>query len=406
MPLVALAEARAYVLDVCKVLAPRSVPLAEALGRVAAEPVTASEAIPPFDNSAMDGFAVRAADTKGAPVTLPVVGTLAAGDEPTMALQPGEAIRIMTGAALPAGADAVVMVERTSPGAGGRAVEIEVAVEPGTARRHAGDDITPGSEVLHAGTVLGPAHLGVLASLGIAEVAVHPPVRVGVLSTGDELVSGPAPLRPGQIRDSNRPLLMGLARQSGCLVVDLGTVADDEAAITRAFRETAAGCDAVVTSGGVSMGDFDLVKVVLERLGEMRWMQLAIKPAKPFAFGTVGTTPVFGLPGNPVSSMVSFELLVRPALRKMMGFPEQRWFRATIPAVAGEALERRPDGKTHYVRVVATIGEDGRYRVTSAGGQGSHQLSTMAGAGALAVLDDGEGVAAGAGVPIILLDEP
>ena len=405
MPLVALGEARAYALDACTALTPRSVPLAEALGRVAAEPVIAVEAIPPFDNSAMDGFAVRAADTRQAPVTLPVVGTMAAGDEPTTALQPGQAMRIMTGAALPAGADAVVMVERTTPRDGGRAVEIHVTVAPGTARRCAGDDITPGTEVLQVGTALGPAHLGLLASLGLTEMAVFPPVRVGVLSTGDELVSGPEPLRPGQIRDSNRPLLMGLARRSGCVVVDLGTVADDEAAIIRAFGDAAAACDAVVTSGGVSMGDFDLVKVVLERMGDMRWMQLAIKPAKPFAFGVVGTTPVFGLPGNPVSSMVSFELLVRPALRKMMGFPERQWFRATIPAVAGEALERRPDGKTHYVRVVATMGEDGRYRVASAGGQGSHQLSTMAGAGALAVLDDGEGVPAGAGVPIILLDE-
>ncbi|CAN5185493.1 molybdopterin molybdotransferase MoeA [soil metagenome] len=406
MPLLALGDAQAYVLDAGTALAPRVVPLAEALGRVAAEPVTATEAVPPFDNSAMDGFAVRAADTREAPVTLPVVGTLAAGDEPTVELRPGQAMRIMTGAALPAGADAVVMVERTTLVTGGRAVEIEVAVAPGTAWRHAGDDITPGSEVLEVGTVIGPAHLGVLASLGIVEIGVFPPVRVGVLSTGDELVSGPAPLRAGQIRDSNRPMLIALVRQNGCIAVDLGTVADDEAAITRSFEEAAATCDAVITSGGVSMGDFDLVKVVLDRMGDMRWMQLAIKPAKPFAFGVVNTTPVFGLPGNPVSSLVSFELLVRPALRRMMGFPARRWFRAILPAVAGQAFERRPDGKTHYVRVVATIGDDGRYRVTSAGSQGSHQLSTMAGANALAVLDDGEGVSAGTDVPIILLEAP
>jgi molybdenum cofactor synthesis domain-containing protein len=406
MPLLPLDDARAYVLDSCTPLAPVVLGLDDALGRVAAEAVTATEAVPSFDNSAMDGFAVRAADTEGAPVILEVVGALAAGDAPTLTVGRGQAVRIMTGAALPAGADAVVMVERTAAADDGRAVEIQVAVAPGTAWRHAGSDISPGTVVVSAGTVLGPGHLGVLASLGVVETSVFPAVRVGVLSTGDELVSGPAPLRPGQIRDSNRPTLAALVRRSGAEAVDLGTVADDEAAITRAFRDAAARCDAVVTSGGVSMGDFDLVKVVLDQLGDMRWMQVAIKPAKPFAFGVVSGTPVFGLPGNPVSSMVSFELLARPALRKMMGFPAPAWVRRCVPAVAGEALDRRPDGKVHFLRVVAAMGVDGRYRVTSAGGQGSHHLSAMAGANALAVLDDGEGVASGAAVAVMLLDGP
>jgi molybdenum cofactor synthesis domain-containing protein len=406
MPLLPLDDARAYVLDSCTPLAPVVLGLDDALGRVAAEAVTATEAVPSFDNSAMDGFAVRAADTEGAPVILEVLGALAAGDAPTLTVGRGQAVRIMTGAALPAGADAVVMVERTAAANDGRAVEIQVAVAPGTAWRRAGSDISPGTVVVTAGTVLGPGHLGVLASLGVVETSVFPAVRVGVLSTGDELVSGPAPLRPGQIRDSNRPTLAALVRRSGGEAVDLGTVADDEAAITRAFRDAAARCDAVVTSGGVSMGDFDLVKVVLDQLGDMRWMQVAIKPAKPFAFGVVSDTPVFGLPGNPVSSMVSFELLARPALRKMMGFPAPAWVRRCVPAVAGEALDRRPDGKVHFLRVVAAMGEDGRYRVTSAGGQGSHHLSAMAGANALAVLDDGEGVASGAAVAVMLLDGP
>jgi len=406
MPLLPLDDARAYVLDACTPLAPVVLGLDDALGRVAAEAVTATEAVPSFDNSAMDGFAVRAADTEGAPVILEVVGALAAGDAPTLTVGRGQAVRIMTGAALPAGADAVVMVERTAAADDGRAVEIQVAVAPGTAWRHAGSDISPGTVVVSAGTVLGPGHLGVLASLGVVETSVFPAVRVGVLSTGDELVSGRAPLRLGQIRDSNRPTLAALVRQSGAEAVDLGTVADDEAAITRAFHDAAARCDAVVTSGGVSMGDFDLVKVVLDQLGDMRWMQVAIKPAKPFAFGVVSGTPVFGLPGNPVSSMVSFELLARPALRKMMGFPAPAWVRRCVPAVAGEALDRRPDGKVHFLRVVAAMGEDGRYRVTSAGGQGSHHLSAMAGANALAVLDDGEGVASGAAVAVMLLDGP
>ncbi|MGI8758988.1 MAG: molybdopterin molybdotransferase MoeA [Acidimicrobiales bacterium] len=404
MPLLPLDDARAYVFDACRPLAPVVLGLSDALGRVAAETVTATEAVPSFDNSAMDGFAVRAADTEGPPVILEVVGTLAAGDAPSLVVKPGQAVRIMTGAALPAGADAVVMVERSAPLDSGRAVEIQIRVAPGTAWRRAGDDISPGTVVVEAGTVLSPGYLGVLASLSVDELSVFPPARVGVLSTGDELVSGPAPLRPGQIRDSNRPTLTALVRQCGCEAVDLGTVADDEVAITRAFAEATAQCDAVVTSGGVSMGDFDLVKIVLEHMGDMRWMQLAIKPAKPFAFGVVSATPVFGLPGNPVSSMVSFELLARPALRKMMGFPAHQWVRASVTAVADEALERRPDGKVHFVRAVATMGEDGRYRVVSAGGQGSHQLSAMAGANALAVLDDGDGVAAGAAVPVMLLD--
>jgi molybdenum cofactor synthesis domain-containing protein len=404
--LIPLDEARAYVLGRCPVLAPVATPLADALGLVTVEVVVSGEAVPSFDNSAMDGFAVRADDTAGAPVTLAVIDTVAAGAAPTIPVGPGQAVRIMTGAPLPEGADAVVMVERTTSHDGGRSVEIEVAVTPGTATRRAGDDVEPGDVVVEAGTVLTPGHLGVLASVGVAEVWVYPRVRVGVISTGDELVVGPGPLQPGQIRDSNRPTLCALVTQAGAQAVDLGTVADDEAAITDAFTAAAAAdCDAVVTSGGVSMGDFDLVKVVLGQLGDMRWMQIAIKPAKPFAFGLVAGTPVFGLPGNPVSSMVSFELLARPALRKMSGFPPSRWARPVVAGVVEEALRRRPDGKAHYVRVVASVGDDGRVQVCSAGGQGSHQLSAMAAANALAVLADGDGVEAGDVVPVLLLGD-
>jgi molybdenum cofactor synthesis domain-containing protein len=407
MALIPLEDARAYVLGACRTLAPVSVPLVQALARVTAVAVVSGEAVPPFDNSAMDGFAVRAADTAGAPVRLAVVATLAAGEVPSVEVGPGQAVRIMTGAPLPPGADAVVMVERTAPGDDGASVEIQVAVAPGAACRRTGDDLSPGDVVAAAGVVLSAGHLGLLASVGVTEVTVFPPARVGVLSTGDELVTGPGPLRPGQIRDSNRPTLCALVHQAGCLAVDLGTVADDEDAITEAFAAAVASCDAVVTSGGVSMGDFDLVKVVLDRLGDMRWMQVAIKPAKPFAFGVVGTTPVFGLPGNPVSTMVSFELLARPALRKMTGFPPSAWLRPAVAAVADEALDRRSDGKTHFARVVATVGHDGRHHVRSAGGQGSHQLSAMAAANALAVLDaDGDGVGAGDSVSVLLLEAP
>lgn len=406
MALVALADARQHVLDACRRLPPMEVPADQSLGRVAAEAVVAAEAIPPFDNSAMDGFAVRAADTAGAPVALAVVATVAAGDAPEVEVGAGQAVRIMTGAPLPAGADAVVMVERTQTLDGGRSVQVEAPVAAGTAVRRAGDDLHPGDVVLEPGMPITPGHLGVLASLGVDRLSVFPSARVGVLSTGDELVEGPVSLRPGQIRDSNRPTLVALGRQAGCEVVDLGTAGDDEAILTEAFRRAVAACDAVVTSGGVSMGDFDLVKVVLDRLGEMRWMQVAIKPAKPLAFGTVAGTPVFGLPGNPVSAMVSFELFARPALRKLMGFPPRLWGRPVVTALADEALPRRADGKTHFVRVRADVGTDGRYRVRSAGGQGSHQLRAMAEANALAVLPDGDGPAAGAAVEAMLLGWP
>ena len=401
--LVSVEEALAYVTAACCPLRPGRVGLADALGRVAAERLVATEAVPPFDNSAMDGYAVRAADTAGAPVVLPVVATLAAGAAPDVAVGPGQAVRIMTGAPLPEGADAVVMVERTTSRSGGREVEVHAPVAVGTALRRAGEDLKPGDVVVDAGAALAPGHLGVLASVGVTELSVFPRARVGVLSTGDELVSGPAPLRPGQIRDSNRPTLLALVAQTGCDAVDLGSASDDETSIRAAFTAAARRCDGVVTSGGVSMGDFDLVKVVLAELGDMRWMQVAVKPAKPLAFGLIGTTPVFGLPGNPVSSMVSFELFARPALRKMMGFPPSGWRRPLLAAVAEEPLERRRDGKTHLVRVVATLDGDGRYRVRAVPGQGSHQLAAMASANALAVLGDGSGVSAGEVVRVMLL---
>ena len=403
MGLVELEDARRRVLAGCAPLHPRAVPLDDALGCVTSVPVVAEEAVPPFANTAMDGFAVRAADTRDAPVRLRVVGTLAAGADPAgVTVGPGTAVRIMTGAPMPGGADAIVMVERTTTPEEG-VVEVGVEARVGDHVREAGDDIRPGQEVFAAGTVLSPGHLGVLASLGFVRVPVFPRARVGVLSTGDELVEGSAPLRPGQIRDSNRHTLLALLRKDGFEAVDLGLAPDDEGAITAAVEEGMAGCDALVTSGGVSVGDFDYVKAVLDRLGRMQWMQVAIKPAKPLAFGEVGGKPVFGLPGNPVSSMVSYELFARPGLRALMGFPPDRLVRRPVRAVADEALSRRPDGKTHFIRVVSSMGDDGRHRVRSAGGQGSHLLRTMAVADALAVVPDGEGVPAGGEVDVILL---
>ncbi len=222
-----------------------------------------------------------------------------------------------------------------------------------------------------------------------------------MLSTGDELVDDGSPLELGQIRESNKTMLSALLAEAGCDVVDLGVVRDDEAELERVLRSAASECDAIVSSGGVSMGDYDVVKAVLGRIADMTWMQIAIKPAKPFAFGRLDGVPVFGLPGNPVSSLVSFELLARPALRRMMG--HRRLTRTHLVAVADTPLQRSPDGKVHFVRVHGEFADDGRYHVRPVGAQGSHQLAATALADAMAVVPDGPGVPAGADVAVLLL---
>jgi len=410
MPLLPLEEAQAHVLDRVSALAPVPVALAEARGLLLTEDVVAAEAVPPFANTAMDGYAVVAADTERAgpgraPVCLPVVAEVAAGHPAPRPLRPGEAMRIFTGAPVPEGADAIVMVERTERLDDGATVAIGAASAPGDHIRPAGDDVNVGDTVLRAGEQLTAGHLGVLATIGVTTVRAHPRPRVGVLSTGDELVAGGGPLGPGQIRESNGRTLLALLEEDGFDAVDLGLVADDEAAITGAIESGAASCDAVLTSGGVSMGDIDLVKVVLDRIGDMRWMQIAIRPAKPFAFGVVGGAPVFGLPGNPVSSMVSYELLARPALRRLAGQPEGRWHRPAVAAVAAEALSRHPDGKLHLARVVGERDAAGVLHVRSAGGQGSHHLTAMARAHGLALVPDGDGLAAEDPVQVLLRAE-
>jgi molybdenum cofactor synthesis domain-containing protein len=235
---------------------------------------------------------------------------------------------------------------------------------------------------------------------------VHPRPRIGILSTGDELASRVGPLAPGQIRDANRHTLLALVRREGWVPVDLGVVGDDEEALGAMFDRAADTCDAVVTSGGVSVGDHDIVKVVLEKRsgGTMRWMQVAIRPAKPFAFGTLEGpgTPVFGLPGNPVSAMVSFELFVRPAVRQMGG--HRGLERIAVPAVAESDLRRSPDGKTHFVRTRVSLDAHGAWRVRPMVGQDSHQLRAMSDANSLAVLPDGMGVGAGDEVEVLLTD--
>ena len=398
-----LEDAQTFVLSSCPPADPVEVGFVEAEGLVLADDVVATEQVPPFDNTAVDGYAVHAADTVGAatdPVVLPVVGEVAAGAFTDHVLQPGEAIRIMTGAPIPAGADAVVMVEDTER-VGDDRVRISAVVEPGAAVRNAGDDVETGDLVFEAGTLATPAVVGVLASINARTVRAYPRVRVAVMSTGDELVEDGRPLEPGEIRESNRRMLAGMLRETGCEVVDLGVVRDHEDDLERVLRGAAAECDAIVTSGGVSMGDYDVVKAVLGRIADMTWMQIAIKPAKPFAFGKIDGTPVFGLPGNPVSSIVSFEMLARPALRRMMG--HQRLARPSVVGLTDDDLTRRPDGKVHLMRVVADFGDDGRCHVRSARAQGSHQLAATALANAIAIVPDGDGLPAGAEVAVVMM---
>ena len=399
-------EARQYVLERCAQLPARDVALADANWLVLAETVIAGEDVPPFANSAVDGYAVRAADVAGAPVELLVIDEVAAGASSSATVGAGQAIRIMTGAPMPAGADSAVMVEDTERVDAGARVRINRSIQPGVAIRDIGEDVHAGTTLFEPGAIVTPAVAGVLASINHRNPRVVRRAMVAVLSTGDELISDGSPLQPGQIRESNKTMLMGMVRDAGCDAIDHGIVRDDEAALEATLRRAADECDAVVTSGGVSMGDYDVVKAVLSRIADMRWMQIAIKPAKPFAFGMLEASdgrhvPVFGLPGNPVSSMVSFELFARPALRQMMG--HQVIDRPIVAAVADEALERRPDGKTHYVRVSGRFGDDGKVHITSVGGQGSHQLAATASANGFAIVANGDGVPAGGSVQTILL---
>ena len=395
-----LEDAQAFVLESCPPLGPVEVDRDEASGLVLASPVVAAEVVPPFDNTAVDGYAVRSRDVASVPVELHVVDELAAGAAPSVAVGAGEAIRIMTGAPMPEGADAVVMVE-DSERVGEHHVRLTRSVSTGAAVRRAGDDVRIDDELFATGTTISPAVAGVLASVNANRVAVHPRARVAVLSTGDELIDDGSPLAVGEIRESNKTMLAALLADAGCEVVDLGVVRDDEAELERVLRSAAADCDAIVSSGGVSMGDYDVVKAVLGRIADMTWMQIAIKPAKPFAFGRLDGTPIFGLPGNPVSSLVSFELLARPSLRRMMG--HRRLTRTSVVAVADVAFERQPDGKVHFVRVGGEFGDDGRYHVRPVGAQGSHQLAATALADAMAVVPDGPGLPAGADVAALLL---
>ena len=404
--MIAIHEAQKTVLDACGVLMPVATPCEQMSGRVLAQDVVAPENVPPFANSAVDGYAVRTADTQTVPVELVVVDTVAAGAEPKIAVGAGHAIRIMTGAPMPQGADAVVMVEDTQR-VGDDRVSIGKAAKLYDAIRDAGSDVNKGDTVFVVGTVLNAAGAGVLASVNARTVKAYPRARVALLSTGDELVTDGSPLKIGQIRESNLTMLDAMIDASGCEVINLGIIKDDEALLERVLLDVIERCDAIVTSGGVSMGDFDVVKAVLSRIAKMQWMQLAIKPAKPFAFGQLQASdgrvvPIFGLPGNPVSSMISYELLARPALRKMMGHTHDL-LRPTVKAVLDAPIKRKQDGKVHYVRVFGGFQADGRLHVRDTGPQGSHQLASTALANGLAYVPDSTGIEAGAEVDVYVI---
>ena len=402
--LISIEDARSRVLAEASPLPAETIPLAEAVGSVLAGDIIASHSVPPFDNSGMDGYAVRAADLVDAasesPAKLLIAETIPAGHVATRSLAPGEAATIMTGAPIPQGADTVAQSEITSEEDG--YVLIYETVKRGKNIRRAGEDVMAGDRVLGAGALLGPAEIGVLASLGHPRVLVHRRPRVAIISTGSELVEVDQPLGPGQIHNSNSYSLRALCRQLGVEATPFGIVPDDYDATRRAI-EAGLEYDVLLTSGGVSVGKFDFVKDVQDELGvERRLWGVAMKPGKPVAFGVRGGTLVFGLPGNPVSAMVSFELFVKPALLRLMGY--RKTTRPLYKAIIEEDVANA-DGRTYVVRVRAWR-EDGTWHISSTGAQGSGILRSMVGANGLAFVPGGaRGVRAGEAIDFLLMRE-
>ncbi len=379
--------------------------LPDAHGCVLVEDVTSTFPLPPFDNSAMDGYAVRAVDLTQAsesnPVVLPVVGDVAAGSTSPYTVQPGLCVRIMTGAPMPPGADTVVPLEDTD---GGLAqVAIRAAPATGSCVRLAGEDAQPGTLVLAAGTHLGATQLGLLAAVGRDRVVVRPRPRVVVLSTGSELVEPGQPLSRGQIPDSNSALLTAAALEAGAIAYRVGIVPDDPRLLADTLEDQLIRADVVVTSGGVSVGAYDVVKEVLSRVGTVQFDRIAMQPGMPQGFGTIGPEkiPFFGLPGNPVSSYVSFEVFVRPALRRMLGV--EPISRPMIRARVSEPL-RSPPGRRSYLRAWLSV-EQGAYTVRPVGGSGSHLIASLAASNALIVVPEASTeVDAGAAVTVMMLE--
>jgi molybdopterin molybdotransferase len=378
---------QAQILAAIRALPPVELDLASAEGCVLAEDVTAAVALPSFDNSSMDGYAVLAADTSGAsahaPVSLAVTGEVAAGDTRALDLAPGTAIRIMTGARLPAGADAVIPVELTDGGVDRVQVRREVA--PGSSVRYAGGDARQGEVLLAKGTRLKPMHIAVAASAGRGRVLVRPRPRVVVLSTGDELTEPGTPLVPGRIWDSNSYMIAAAAREAGASAFRHAIVPDDPAGVLPLLEEQLSRADLLITTGGVSMGgEHDVVKAALSSLGTVTFRKVAMQPGMPQGFGTVGgdRIPIFTLPGNPVSAYVSFQLFVRPALGALQddSAGSLPMVRATL---AGPV--RSPAGRRSYLRGV--LSQD-KARVAPLSGQGSHQIAALGKANALIIVPE------------------
>ncbi len=401
-------EHLAAILDAIERAPATRVALTEALGLVVADDVVARVDLPGFDNSSMDGYAVRSLSLEGASVdgevALTLVGEVAAGADPTFSVGPGEAARIMTGARVPDGADAIIAIEETDGSATGE-VRCRATAPVGQFIRRRGEDVRSGSVVVRRGEVVGPRTIGLLAASGHSEVSVHARPHVVVLSTGSELVPPGEPLGPGQIHDSNSSMLWAAAVAAGATAEIRTAVGDTEDQLLSALDDVLADADAVVTSGGVSMGAYDVVKAALRDEG-IEFVRVAMQPGKPQGFGFLvapagRSVPLFALPGNPVSSYVSFEVFVRPALRRLMGLtPEGRPLRS---ATLTEAM-RSPAGRRQYGRAVVTRGPEG-LEAAPVTGQGSHFVADLSRANALLVIpEETTELVAGAPVDVILLE--
>jgi molybdopterin molybdotransferase len=394
-------EHLAEVLSIVRPLQPLEVGLLDAHGCILAEDIVATAPLPGFDNSSMDGYAVRAADLDTIPAVLPVMGDVAAGIASALRVQPGLCVRIMTGAFLPPGADAVVPVEWTDGGVS--QVRIDRRPDVGAHIRRIGEDVAAGEVVLTAGTLMGSAQIGLAAALGRSRLFVRPRPRVVVVSTGSELVEPGQPLLPGQIPDSNSLALTTACIEAGALAYRVGIVPDDPRLLLDALEDQLVRADLLVTSGGVSVGAYDVVKEVLSKLGTVGFHKVAMQPGMPQGFGVIGPdrTPVFGLPGNPVSALVSFEAFVRPALRRMLGAEPVN--RPMVSAVTSSDLVS-PLNKRSFLRVWLEV-KDGRYVVGPVSGVGSHLIAGMARANALAIVPEGvDHVAAGSPVQVMMLE--
>jgi molybdopterin molybdotransferase len=373
-----------------------------ALGRVLAAEIRSGVNVPAHDNSAMDGYAVRFADLKSeGEATFDIAGTSLAGKPFQGRVAAGEAVRIMTGAVMPAGCDTVIMQERA--GAADGRVTLPGGQRLGQNVRYAGDDIRAGQVVFKPGQIVRPAELGMIASLGIGEVSAYRKLRVAFFSTGDELVPVGGSLEPGQIYDSNRYTIYGMLARLGVDAIDMGLIRDDPAAIESAFAQAAQAADVVITSGGVSVGEADFVKQLLAKLGDVLFWKIAMKPGRPLAYGKIGSAHFFGLPGNPVSAMVTFYQFVRDALLVLMGVPDPQPL-PLLKAICTSAIKKAP-GRTEFQRGILSAGDDGQWTVRVTGDQSSGILSSMSQANCFILLPDAQGnTPAGAMVDVQLLE--